>query len=182
MVKETPMPGYIVSDISPNSGTSISDVDLMSGTVKLTSGDRRIVTYTNERVATLKLCKVAGKGVSVGTTFEFDINGTQQTTLTAGPAPGGFFQIVDGDFVSGDEVTVTELAGSQFILEDILVAPEAGLTDVSLEDKRRTVTLSPGVTEMTFVNQANQYGYLEICKGEQRRAIPPLTYHPASRA
>lgn len=163
-VKETPLPGYVVSDITPNQGTGVSNTDIENGYVKLTSGDRRSVTYTNQRAASLKICKVAGEGIAIGTPFDFNINSSLTTTVTAGPAPGGFCEIVEGNFTSGETVTVTELSGSQFVTADIRITPIPDSLDVSLDAKKGSAVLTPGVTEFTFVNTANRTGYLEICK------------------
>jgi hypothetical protein len=54
-----------------------------------------IVTFTNKETATgtLKICKVAGHGVRVGTKFTFNV-GTQMVTVPAGPGPAGYCKVV----------------------------------------------------------------------------------------
>ena len=71
-----------------------------------------IATFTNYQAppGQLKICKIAGQGVAVGTLFNFTAtDGTTQhmDQVEAGPAPGGYC-VVDGTWPVNDTVTITE--------------------------------------------------------------------------
>jgi len=117
----------------------------------------------NDAPNTLKICKVAGDGVEVGDEFFFDVSGVSTpVSLPAGPAPGGYCQVVEGSFNEGDLVTVTEISPLGIHVTDIGVQPDRPL-DVNLDDGIAIVEIGSGVTELTFENDWRT-GYLEICK------------------
>lgn len=116
----------------------------------------------------LKVCKVAGPGVAVGTPFNFTASsGSTSTSLTvpAGPPPGGTC-VVGPSFPVGSPVTVIETpipAGD--IVSSITVAPSVPGWNVNLAQGNINGTMGSGVTEVTFTDE-NRIGYLEICKHE----------------
>jgi hypothetical protein len=111
----------------------------------------------------LKVCKVAGTGIPVGTPFNFVISTTVAhgvlNNLPAGPAPGGTCK-VGPSFAVGTSVDVSEAPSAGNTVSNITVAPPGGT--LNLPAGSVNVTIGSGVTEVTFTNQKT--GFLEICK------------------
>jgi hypothetical protein len=113
--------------------------------------------------ATLKVCKVAGPGVKVGTDVSFTA-GTHHVTVPAGPAPGGYCDIVPGKFFEGDKVTVTELIPNTMAVTAIASSPPGLIDAKNVKQGYVTDTLGSGVTEVTFTDEVVKgAGYTEIC-------------------
>ncbi len=108
----------------------------------------------------LKICKVAGPGVKVGTVFDFDANGTFH--VPAGPGPGGTC-VLGPNVPVGTNVKVTETIPPGYLVSDITTAPTGALVMRDLPHGTSIVTVGPGVTEVTYTDYRNK-GYLEICK------------------
>ncbi len=110
---------------------------------------------------TLKVCKVAGPGVAVGTVFTFHI-GSTTLTIPAGPPPGGTCKVVPGSFPVGAVVNVDEPIppGDKV---NVKVAP-AGQVVGTFDPASGSVSvkIGNGVTEVTFTN--SRTGFIEICK------------------
>jgi hypothetical protein len=118
----------------------------------------------------LKLCKVAGPGVAVGTQFSFS-DGTSKITVPAGPVPGGYCVVDPSIFAVGTSVNVVETIPTGDGVSSIAVngqpAPNPSSGTVNL-------TIGSGVNEVTFTDQVLT-GYLEICK-QLTNATPPASY------
>lgn len=113
------------------------------------------------RVGRLKVCKVAGLGVAVGTPFQFSAGGST-FTVPAGPAPGGYCAL-GPSFPVGTTVTVTEAIPSGVVVSSIVVAPPGQVVGTpSLSAGTVQVSIGSGVTEVTYTDQRT--GFLEICK------------------
>lgn len=109
----------------------------------------------------LKVCKVAGPGIAVGTPFTFTA-GTSTFTVPAGPAPGGTC-VVGPSFAVGTTVTVDEVVPAGDVVSNIVVAPPGQLVGTpNLATGTVNVLIGTGVTEVTFTDKRT--GYLEICK------------------
>jgi hypothetical protein len=112
----------------------------------------------------LKVCKVAGPGVAVGTSFGFTASAGSTNipfTVSAGPpAPGwppppknGECVVVSPTFPVGSTVTVTETIPAGYTLSSITVAPPSQLAGVpNLAGGSVNVTIGSGVTEVTFTD------------------------------
>ncbi len=110
----------------------------------------------------LKICKVAGTGITVGTPFTFNAGGSNTLTVPAGPAPGGTCMI-GPSFPVGTNVTVTETIPAGDTVSSIAVAPPSQLVGTpNLAGGSVNVAIGSGVTEVTFTD--NRTGFLEICK------------------
>jgi uncharacterized repeat protein (TIGR01451 family) len=113
----------------------------------------------------LKICKVAGPGIAVGTPFNFTVStNTSHAVLSvpAGPAPGGTCMI-GPSYPVGTQVGVTETpipAGDT--VSSITVAPLGQVVHTSLAAGSVSVIIGSGVTEVTYTDQRT--GFLEICK------------------
>ncbi|HEX2041066.1 MAG TPA: hypothetical protein VHF24_00385 [Acidimicrobiales bacterium] len=158
-ITEHAQPGMVVTDISTFPGGRMISRDLgaRSVTVAVAAGDvstQTVVTFANAfEIGQLKVCKVAGPGVATGTGFSFTAAG-QAFTVPAGSPPGGFCRLA-GSFPAGTGVTVNEHAVAGTEVSAITVAPSgrvAGQPDLAA--RAVTVTIGPGVTEVTFTNRA----------------------------
>lgn len=110
----------------------------------------------------LKICKVAGPGVPVGTPFSFTAGGSS-FTVPAGPAPGGLC-VIGPSFAVGTVVTVRETIPAGHGVVSITVAPPGRLVGApDLVGGGVRVTIGSGVTEVTYTNE-KRTGFLEICK------------------
>jgi hypothetical protein len=113
----------------------------------------------------LKMCKVAGPGVAVGTPFTFTAalaNGVGVVKVPAGPAPGGFC-VIGPNVPVGTNVTVTEEIPAGHVVSGIDVAPpdrQVGKPDLATGSV--TIVVGTGLTEVTFTDKRT--GFVEICK------------------
>ena len=109
----------------------------------------------------LKVCKVAGPGIAIGTPFDFSAGGST-FTVPAGPSPGGTC-VVGPSLAVGSAVTVSEFVPAGVTVTGINVAPVSQLSGVpNLSGGSVNLIMGTGVTEVTFTN--NLTGYIEICK------------------
>lgn len=136
------------------------------------------VEYTNFVFVpgALKVCKVAGPGVAVGTFFTFDVTFdrnqgtfpnapntiTRTITLPAGSAAnGGFCTFVDGPFTPGVNgfqtfnvgslVTVTERSATGVAVTGIRTT-SGGVLTTNIGGRTGLLQIVPGVTEIEFTN------------------------------
>jgi hypothetical protein len=109
----------------------------------------------------LKICKVAGPGIAVGTPFTFTA-GSSPVTVPAGPAPGGTCAL-GPSLAVGTNATVIETIPSGDAVSNITVAPPGQSVSTNLATGTATVTIGSGVTEVTYTDYTTM-GYLEICK------------------
>lgn len=116
----------------------------------------------------LKVCKVAGAGVAVGTDFTFLVDGDAVAVKAGPPAadqatPGGWCRVV-GRPREGSEVEIREDVPWGHTITDIDVQTAGRIVGTpNLGTGVVRVQTGPGVTEVTFVNE-RRTGYLEICK------------------
>lgn len=118
-----------------------------------------MLTVTNRLRGTsdtgaIKVCKVAGAGVRVGTGFTFAVGG-RTVTVPAGPADqGGYCKLVYG-FTRGTSVPVTEAATAGTHVARILVQPTDRRISGSTDRRTVSVRITPGITVTTFTNTAS---------------------------
>ncbi len=136
-------------------GNSLAVVKIVAGGVS----NETLLTITN-RVASstdtgaIKVCKIAGAGITVGSTFAFNVGG-KAISVPAGPASqGGYCKIVYG-FTRGTNVIVTEAAKSGLHVAAITVAPADRKVSVSTVNHTATVKVGSGFTVVSFTNAAN---------------------------
>jgi hypothetical protein len=118
-------------------------------------------------VGILKVCKVAGPGIAVGTPFGFTANGNP-FQVPAGPAPGGTCVVVapNPGFAVGTTVNIVETpipTGVAVSNIAVAVAPPGSVVSTNLATGTVSVVIGNGVTEATFTDYRTT-GYLEICK------------------
>ncbi len=135
-INEVPQIGVAVEDVTAYSydalGNYIDELDswtppsptstvtVMPGGVQLET----VATYTNFAAppGTLKVCKIAGPGITVGTLFTFTATGLPPFQVPAGPPPGGSCEIV-GSFPVNSLITVAETVPPGVVVAGITVEP-----------------------------------------------------------
>ncbi len=126
---------------------------------------------------TLKLCKVAGPGVAVGTPFIFTVGATS-VTVPAGPAPGGYCN-VGPSLAVGSNATVQETIPPGDAVSSITAYPAGQLTSTNTASGTANVMIGSGVTEVTYTDYSNT-GYLEICKQGSVKGTFSFTVNPGN--
>lgn len=176
-IKELPLSGTAVSAITATGYSAppvsmeenrLDAVNFQAGTATITvlppvsSGDKStetIVTFTNYQAgpAQLKVCKIAGTNVKVGTPFNFTVTPSTGTipAVEAGPAAeGGFCIRVPGTYPVGSSVTVTETLPSPNPYADPAVTVNGVATAPTKCNGSPCVVavIGSGVNEVTFTN------------------------------
>ncbi len=118
-----------------------------------------ILTITNKvpsdtTTGAIKVCKIAGSGVTVGTNFTFTVGGRTVTVPAGSASQGGTCKIVGG-FTRGTNVTVTESAKSGTHVSAIKVQPLDRQVSKSTANRTATVKVARTLTVVTFTNTAN---------------------------
>ena len=142
----------------------------------------------------VKVCKIAGPGISVNTPFTFDVTGTttdnpmpsqppvapytvtRMVSVQAGPdnstptGIGGYCAIVPGTFVVGTQVRATETGpnttgiGADIRVSRLRYAPVSQPATDSLAGKFIETAVRRGFVEFEFANFAFRPGLLKVCK------------------
>jgi len=140
------------------------DLPFRNANVTVVPGDstlETLVTYTNCQAppGLLKICKVAGQGITVGDYFDFvtlDLDGGYPINfrVPAGPPPDGYC-VQAGTYQVGTQVYVGEVGKSGTSVTDITVTPpdRGGRKDSGSV----IAAIDTGVTEVTFTNAAQSF-------------------------
>lgn len=153
-VSEGIFPGTQVSDIEVNPANRIvGSADLTNRTVSVILGSGETdVTYTNVPAppGTLKICKIAGTGVSNGSLWPFTVSGVTGTIMV----PAGSCVIV-GDFPFNSVQTVTERPTSGFVVSAMAANPANRLVGTpNLSAGTMQVRIGTGVTQALVTDAA----------------------------
>ncbi len=167
-ITEAPQIGVAVENVTAYSydalGFQLDELDSwtppqLTATVTVVPGDdvslETVATFTNYAAppGALKVCKIAGPGVTVGTLFNFTATGLSPFQIPAGPPPGGSCQIV-GTFPVNTPVTVRESVPAGVFVSNITVnPPNRGGQQTS---NSVVVTIGSGFTEVDFTDTASQ--------------------------
>jgi hypothetical protein len=156
------------------------------------AGQQVIVNFFNRSApGEIKICKIAGPGVPVGTDFTFDIRGTapggtstmptfpgtivdRVLVVPAGPGPEGFCRFVrnadntaNQTYVVGRRVSITErpldLGGFPAVVTRIDQLNGANITE-NLAARNTMWDVLPGIGVATFTNTRFQPTTLKVCK------------------
>ena len=169
-VNETPVLGDLVSNVSAYSydqyGFKIDELKSwtlpeLHANVYVVPGDvnlETVATFTNYAAAPgqLKICKIAGKDVPIGTPFDFYVTPPGiwgfKVTIPAGPADqGGYCQLVLTGQVN-TPILVSESSGSYQV--SIVVDPADRGSNYAPNSV--IVTLGDGITEASFTNSVQR--------------------------
>ncbi len=157
-VTEIERAGISVSAVQTSPPTRLvsSNLAARSAQVQVVEGDestQTTVTFTNRaELAILKICKVAGTGIAVGTNFSFTA-GTVVVSVPAGSPPGGTCTVV-GWFPVATNVAITESIPAGTEVSAIVVAPGNRIVgSPNLPGGSVVVRIGSGVTEATFTNR-----------------------------
>jgi hypothetical protein len=125
---------------------------------------------------TLKVCKVAGPGVAIGTPYSFSA-ATSTFSVPAGSAPGGTCVVAPGSYPVGAVVTVKEAVPAGDTVVSISVAPSGRLVGTAnVAAGSVDIRIGTGTTEVTFTDKRT--GFLEICKQAERDGLTgTFTFH-----
>jgi type VI secretion system secreted protein VgrG len=148
LVSENPSAGTVVSAISVLPAERAGAADLPAGTVAVTVGTGLTeVDFTNTAggLGLVKVCKVAGSGVTPGTRFSFAMNGTGFVV------PAGYC-VENGLLPVGTVVTITEMSSPTSVASAISVLPASQQGTIDLSAQTVTATVGMGVTEVYFTN------------------------------
>jgi len=157
-ITETGKPGAAFVGASTIPADRLVSINGSSVTVKVVPGNvssQTIVTFTNKLKpgnGYLKICKVAGSGVAVGTKFSFSVDGGAAISVPAGPGAG--YCVIAGQPSFGTH-TVVEASSSTTHVSAISVQPAGRSVSTSTATRTAKVTIGGGVTEVTFTNVKN---------------------------
>jgi hypothetical protein len=117
-------------------------------------------------IGLLKICKVAGTGIALGTPSNFTLStsATHDTvSVPAGGAPGGTCML-GPTYPVGAQVDVTEapMAGATVSNISVAVGTPGHVVGANLPGRGVAVVIGKGVTEVTFTGKRT--GFVAICK------------------
>jgi hypothetical protein len=155
VVSEVARAGFVLGSIAAKPDGRIVSADVAKGKVevKVPAGNEKsgtTVTFTNKVAPpppppTLRVCKVAGPGVKLGTEFAFTV-GTTKTTAKAGSCSAPL------TLPAGD-VTVTETAATGFAVTAITVKGVGTLVSSDVAKGTAVVKVASGATDVSFTNK-----------------------------
>jgi hypothetical protein len=183
--------------IFPNPRGGWADIVVVEGGVE----NQTTVNFFNRtNPGRIKVCKIAGPGIPEGTRFEFTVQGwapayegdtppanptailppvpvTRRVVVVAGPASqGGFCNFVNGTFIIGSEVLVTELLPpldpvplgtnptGDIRVSRIVVSAPAGPGTINLAARTARFRARKEIVEVEYTNFVFRPTLLKICK------------------
>jgi hypothetical protein len=149
-----------VSAISCTPAAACSNVDLngRSVTAVVSTGATTEVRITNRStVGALKLCKIAGTGVTAGTSFTFTISGTTSRTVTIA---AGSCELVQT--IPEGSIQVTETPPSGVAVSAIACNP--GCDQIDVNNATAQLTIAGGATSEVDVTNTGTVGKITVCK------------------
>ncbi len=174
-VKETPVLGDLVSNVTAYSydqyGFKIdelkswtlpelhADVYVVPGDVDLET----VATFTNYAApkGQLKICKIAGKDVPIGTPFTFTVQTPglfgEPYVIPAGPADQGGYCQLAGTYAANTPLLVWEqpfLNDPHYQVSNITVSPADRGSNYDYTLQSVIATIADGITEVDFTNTA----------------------------
>ncbi len=162
LITEHAQPGYELAscDTKPTSRLVACDRSNQSATVMVVAGgtaQQTMVDFVNRvpgpGTGAVKVCKVAGAGVPVGTRIRFTVNG-HAITVPAGPSPGGYC-VLAGRFPLNTQVSIAEQIPADEHVSAISVSPMARRVSVNTGAGRTVITVGSGFTDVTFTDIRN---------------------------
>jgi hypothetical protein len=167
-------PNRKVTFVTATQAPWVTTVTFVNKKVPVCCGGGGTIDFPVKESGIVKVCKVAGPGVAVGTNFSFKVGANVPVVVPAGPAPGGYCNLL-GTFGVGSTITVTEAAVSGTQVTGISAEPSSRLVSSNLPARTASVKVGTGVTEVTYTNAkvvAEKTGYIEICKAAESPTQP----------
>jgi hypothetical protein len=124
---------------------------MMASLLTTTVSAAPTITTTPE-LGQLKVCKVAGSGVTEGTLFTFRVGGTTYN-VPAGPDDRRGYCVLAGQYPLNTEVTIEEVIPTGYYVSLIEVRPDSNLVSRTTSQGIVTVEIGSGVTEVSFTNR-----------------------------
>ena len=159
-----------VESIVCNPAPRCSNIDLLGGGVSATAVSDALtaVTYTDRAKPSIRVCKVAGAGVSAGTTFRFRLERYQGQTkideevLTVAAGSCDEIEVTAGSTwrVSEDDPSVLP-PNNPYTIQAVSCTPAAPCTISG--NVAELVAPSAGATTVTFTNRSAR-GAVRVCK------------------
>jgi hypothetical protein len=152
-----------LTSISCAPANRCSGLDLATARVTATieSGATTAVTFTNVSKPVLRVCKVAGPGITAGRVFRIGAGGIDVTDAELFDVPAGECReaiLLEGNYMVAESGSLVGLAVSS-----ITCAPADKCTNASLGVGVVTVAVARGITTVTFTNRST-LGVLQFCK------------------
>lgn len=154
-------PGKVRIVEQPKTGAKVTAIDgpnpdlANRSTVVDVPPNHQKIHFTNQSTVPglLKVCKVAGPGVGVGTVFTFTANSGAPVSVPAGPEPWGNCRPL-GYFPPGTPVTVNEAPRAGVIVSAINVIPASRIVgSPNLGGRTVKVNIGTGKTDVRFTNR-----------------------------
>src|SRR6266498_2179513 len=122
-------------------------ISLVTTTV---SAAQTVADTPTPELGQLKLCKVAGFGVTVGQLFTIKVGNTSYE-VPAGPPDGGYC-VLAGQFPLGTQLTIQEVIPAGYFVARIEVKPDRVVSKDTAQGKV-VIKIGTGVTEVIFTNK-----------------------------
>ena len=144
-VNELPAGGWTEPDLYAN-------VNVVPGDISLET--EAIFTNYAAQPGQLKICKIAGPGVPVGTPFYFFYGPFWQDEITveAGPPDQGGYCALGPTFNANTPLTISEVSRPPYQVSNITVSCNACTYNINLAKSSVTTTIGAGITEVDFTN------------------------------
>jgi hypothetical protein len=160
--------------VSSNLATRTATVTVMQGSV----ATQTVVSFTNvTQNGQLKICKAAdpNSATPVTGTFTFTLSPASANGASSVTVPVGSCSLVQS-YQVGTHVTVTEAANGGYAVSAITIAGSSTIGSSSLADRKATVTIAAGTSDLTFTNKGPQGpGQIKICKLADPNSPSPVT-------
>ena len=126
---------------------------LIGATLTTNTAAAAAVTATSTiELGQLKICKVAGSGVSLGTLFTFQM-GSTTFKVPAGPADKNGYCVLAGQYPVGTQLTIQEVIPDGYYVSTIEVKPDSNRVSRTTSQGTVTIKVGSGVTELIFTNK-----------------------------
>ena len=151
----TDTPTNTPTDIPTNTPTDTptntpTDTPTNTPTDTPTNTPTKTPTPTQANLGQLKVCKVAGRGITPGTIFTITVNGTPYN-VPAGDDNG--LCVLAGQFPLNTNVTIQETIPAGVIVARIEVKPDSRTVSKNVTLGTVVVKIGTGVTEVIFTNR-----------------------------
>lgn len=177
-VTETARADALVTGISAVPASRLLATDLPGRTAHVhvvagTAPQRVTVTFANQlRLADVKVCKVAGSGITLGAPFTFTVAG-QPVTVPAGSC------VLAGSFPINSLVQVSEAVPPGVEVAAIRVEPSERMRGVpDLRNGTVLAVTGPGVTEVSITNQTVRTSTTTSTPPPSTIVVPQVTTVP----